>query len=69
MKKDAEPKQFFAAYRIDARFIAAVTANDLEEAKKVAEAEYIAADFGAATDIDGEATFIEDENGNILWEK
>ena len=68
-REKPEPKRFYVTYKIDARFIAAVTANDLEEAKKSAEAAYMDADFGAATDIDGEPIIIEDEYGNFIWEK
>ena len=63
------PKQFYVTYKIEARFVAAVTANDLEDAKKAAQEAYIGADFGAATDIDGEPIIIEDEHGNFVWEK
>ena len=65
----AEPKQFYVTYKIEARFVAAVTANDLEDAKKAAQEAYTGADFGAATDIDGEPIIIEDEHGNFVWEK
>lgn len=36
---------------------------------KKAESEYIDADFGVASDIDGEAIVVEDENGNYVWER
>lgn len=62
-------KRFYVTYKINARFVAAVTANDLEEAKKAAETAYMDADFGEAADIDGEPIIIEDEHGNFVWEK
>lgn len=62
-------KRFYVTYKINARFVAAVTANDLEEAKKAAEAAYMDAYFGEAADIDGEPIIIEDERGNFVWEK
>lgn len=62
-------KRFYVTYKINARFVAAVTANDLEDAKKAAEAAYMDADFGEAADIDGEPIIIEDERGNFVWEK
>lgn len=68
-REKLEPKRFYVTYKIDARFVAAVTANDLESAKKAAEAAYMDADFGEATDIDGEPIIIEDERGNFVWEK
>ena len=68
-REKPEAKRFYVTYRIDARFVAAVTANDLEEAKKAAEAAYMDADFGEAADIDGEPIIVEDEYGNFVWEK
>ena len=68
-REKPEAKRFYVTYKINARFVAAVTANDLEEAKKAAEAAYMDADFGEAADIDGEPIVIEDEHGNFVWEK
>lgn len=61
--------KYYVTYKIDARYIAEVEANNLEEALKKAECEYYDAYFGAARDIDGEAIMIEDENGNFIFEK
>lgn len=61
--------KYYITYKIDARYIAKVEANNLEEAKEKAEDKYMSADFGSATDIDGEQIIVEDENGNYLWEK
>jgi len=61
--------KFYVTYKIEARYIAEVEAENLEEAKSKAESEYIDADFGKAEDIDGEAIIVEDENGNYVWEK
>ena len=68
-KTTVEVKTFYVTYKIDARFIAEVTANDPEEAKRAAETAYMEADFGEATDIDEEPIIIEDEHGNFVWEK
>lgn len=61
--------KYYVTYRIDARYIAEVEADSLEEAKKKADEEWCDADFGAAQDIDGEPIIVEDENGNFVWEK
>ena len=61
--------KYYVTYRIDARYIAEVEADNLEEAMKIAESEYIDADFGVAEDIDSEAIIVEDENGNFVWEQ
>jgi phosphomannomutase len=61
--------KYYVTYKIEARYIAEVEAENLEEAMEKAESEYIDADFGAAEDIDGEAIIVEDENGNYVWEK
>lgn len=61
--------KYYVTYKIDARYIAEVEADSIEEALKKAESEYIDADFGVAQDIDGESIIIEDENGNFVWER
>ena len=61
--------KYYVTYRVDARYVAEVEAESLEDAMKKAESEYIDADFGAAEDISGEAVIVEDENGNYIWEK
>lgn len=61
--------KYYVTYKVDARYVAEVEAENIEEAKKKAEQEYIDADFGEAEDIDGEAIIVEDENGNYVWEK
>lgn len=61
--------KYYVTYKIDARYIAEVEAENLEEAKKKAEDKFLDADFGEAEDIDGEAIIIEDENGDYIWEK
>jgi phosphomannomutase len=61
--------KYYVTYKVEARYIAEVEANSLEEAMEKAESEYIDADFGVAEDIDGEAVVVEDENGNYIWER
>ena len=60
--------KYWVTYKVEARYIAEVEADDIEEAKKKAESEYFDADFGVAEDIDGEPIIIEDEAGNYVWE-
>lgn len=61
--------KFYVTYKIEARYVAKVEADNLEEAIKKAESEYLDADFGVAEDIDGEQVIVEDEKGNFVWEK
>ena len=60
---------YYVTYKIDARYITEVEAENIEEAKKNAESKFMDADFGEAEDIDGEAIIIEDNNGDYVWEK
>lgn len=61
--------KYYVTYKIDARYIAEVEAENVEEAKKKAEGKFLDADFGEAEDIDGEAIIVEDNNGDYVWEK
>ena len=56
--------KYYVTYRIDARYIARVNADSLEEAKEKAQAAWESADFGEASDIDGDIVLIKDEAGN-----
>lgn len=60
---------YYVSYKIDARYIAEVEANSLEEAMEKAEESYMEADFGVAQDINGEPIIVEDESGNFVWER
>lgn len=62
-------EDYYVTFKLDARYIVKVRAQNKEEALKKAEDEYISADFGEATDIDGEPIIVEDEKGNFVWEK
>lgn len=61
--------KYYVTFKIDARYIAEVEANSLEEALEKADDAYMDADFGVAEDIDGEAIIVEDEKGNYVWER
>ena len=61
--------KYYVKYRVEARYIAEVEADDVEDARKKADEAFSDADFGAAEDIDGEAIIIEDECENFLWKK
>ena len=61
--------KYYVTYKVEARYIAEVEANSLEEARKKAGEEFCDADFGIAEDIDGEDIIVEDENGNFIWER
>lgn len=59
---------YYVTFKIDARYVAEVEANDIDEARDKALDKYIDADFGEAHDIDAEPIIVEDENGNYVWE-
>ena len=61
--------KYYVTYRIDARYIAEVEADSLEEAKIKADEKWCDADFGAAQDIDGEPIIVENQDGNFVWER
>lgn len=60
---------FYVTYKINARYVAEVEADDVEDAKKQAQYAWESADFGEAADIDGEPIMVEDQDGNYVWEK
>jgi hypothetical protein len=66
---EVDSMKYYVTYKVEARYVAEVEADNLEEAMEKAESEYIDADFGVAKDIEGEKIIIEDENGNYVWEK
>lgn len=61
--------KYYVTYKFEARYVAEVEADNLKEAMKKAEEEYLDADFGSAEDIDGEPIIVEDETGNYIWER
>lgn len=60
--------KYWVTYKIDARYIAEVEANSIAEALDKGLDKYYEADFGEAEMIDAEETYVEDENGNFVWE-
>lgn len=65
----SEKPKYHVTYRLNARYIAEVAAENIEEAIATANHSFSEADFGAAEDIDGTAVNVQDANGNFLWEK
>lgn len=61
--------KYYVTYKIESRYITEIEANSVEEALQKANDKYLDADFGEATDIDGEAIIVEDEIGNYAWER
>lgn len=62
-------QKFYVTYRMSARYIAEVEADNIEEAITTANHSFSEADFGTAEDIDGSAVNVQDADGNFLWEK
>ena len=61
--------EYFVTFKIDGRFVAQVTADNVQDAIKEATAAYQDADFGSLECIDADAVVVEDERGNYVWEK
>ena len=61
--------KFYVTYKIDARYVVEVEANDLKAAREKASEMFAEADFGEAQDIDGEPIIVEDEHGDFVWER
>lgn len=59
--------KYYVTIKVDACFVAEVEAENPCDARAKAGDVFSNADFGAATDIEGEAIIVEDENGDILW--
>ena len=60
---------YFVTFKVDARFVAAVEAENPEKAIAEAKLRFYDADCGEFEDIQGEETTVEDENGNYVWER
>ena len=61
--------KYYVTYKIEARYVKEIEADNLEEARSKESEEFSDADFGVAEDIDGEDIIVEDENGNYIWER
>lgn len=61
--------KYNVTFKVDARYVAEVEAENIEEARKKATDSFRDADFGGAEDVDGEEVIVEDEDGNYVWEK
>ena len=61
--------KYYVTYKVEARYIAEVEADSLEEARKRSNEKFSDANFGDAEDIDGEDIIVEDEDGNFIWER
>ena len=59
--------KYYITYKIDARCTIEVEAENLEEAKKKADAEITDVDFGKAKDIDSEIVTAENEEGYTYY--
>lgn len=68
MKGYANMKHY-VTYEITAKYVAEVEANNADDAIALANKKFSEADFGEASDIDGEAIIVENENNDTVWEK
>lgn len=60
--------KYYVTFKIEARYVTKVEADDVDEARDKAIDEYLDADFGEARDIEAEPIIVEDEKGNFVWE-
>lgn len=56
--------KYYVTFKVDARYVAEVEAESIDEARREATQSFSDADFGAAEDIDGEEIIVEDADGN-----
>ena len=61
--------KYYVTFKVEARYVAEVEANSLEEAKDKADSSFFDTDFGEAEDINGEAIIVENEDGDYIWER
>ena len=61
--------KYYVYYKIEARYLTEIEADNLTEALRKAEEEYYDADFGVAEDIEGEPIVVADESGDVVWEQ
>jgi|GEM_PF-6713050 len=64
-----EDKDYYVTFAANVRYVAAVRASSLEEAKKFAQNDFEAACFGKLEFVDSDLIMVEDEDGNYLYEK
>ena len=60
---------YFVTFKVEARFVVSIDAEDIESALDEARNRFTDADFGEAEDIEGEPIIVENEAGNYVWEK
>jgi hypothetical protein len=60
---------YYVHFKVESRYVVAVKAKSLDEAKEKGEYEFSGADFGVSEDIDGEIVSVENEDGDYLYEK
>lgn len=60
---------YYVTLAVNAMFVAEVEANDTQGAIDAAVEQFYDADFGVASDIEGDVIIVEDENGTLVWEQ
>lgn len=61
--------RYYVTYKVDARYVVQVNAHSIEEAIEKSKSKFLDTDFGKAEDVDGDAVIVEDQNGDIVWER
>lgn len=59
---------YYVTFKVDARWVVGVEADNVQEAIREAGYQFCDADFGEAEDIEGGAIIVEDDNGNFVME-
>ena len=59
---------YYVTFKIEARYVVGVEADNVDDARDRAIDEYMDADFVEAQDIEAEPIIVEDDLGNYVWE-
>lgn len=60
--------KYTVGFKVDARYFMDIEAENVEEALEIAQCEITDVDFGEAEDIDCDPVWVDDEDGNEVWE-
>ena len=60
---------YYVKYKLEAYYEAEVEAENVEEARKLADEKFFDADFGDAVNIEGEDIYVENQDGDYVWER
>ena len=68
MNNEKKKETYYVTYSIHARYVAEVKAESINEALSLADDMFMVANFGQATDIDGTAVCVDNDDDDCVWE-